>query len=263
MLTGPLDEPLAGSIIVHRIAAAQHLEVRSPPVGTRLDVGAVHLDVLGPPSAFHGTRSDPNNSSLVLRAVVDGVRIMLPGDAEVEAQQALLDSGADLRADVLKVPHHGSAYSDPAFLAAVHARLAVVSVGLHNDYGHPSPVLLTEMARLGVPLLRTDQDGDVAVVVQDGRLSSVVRGVRASTVGLGATRPRASPLPEVVPAGVLALGGDPLQQFALERVGVVALDGLHPRRPEVRARSPDLLQRRGGPLRVGVLDAGERFEQVA
>ena len=69
LFTGPLDEPAAGSVIVHRIAAAQHLQVRSPPVGTQLDVGAVHLDVLGPPSAFHGTRSDPNNSSLVLRAV--------------------------------------------------------------------------------------------------------------------------------------------------------------------------------------------------
>src|SRR5581483_6122009 len=109
-------------------------------------------------SAYHGTRSDPNNSSLVLRADVHGVRILLPGDAEIEAQDALLDAGVDLRADVLKVPHHGSAYSDPRFLAAVHAQLAVVSVGAHNDYGHPSPVLLADLARLGVPLLRTDQD---------------------------------------------------------------------------------------------------------
>ena len=69
--------------------------------------------MLGPRAAFHGTRSDPNNSSLVLRASIDGTRILLPGDAEVEAQQALLDAGTDLRADVLKVPHHGSAYFVP------------------------------------------------------------------------------------------------------------------------------------------------------
>ena len=135
----------------------------------------MHLDVLGPAVAAHGTRSDPNNSSLVLRAQVGGVRMLLPGDAEVEAQRELLDAGADLRADVLKVPHHGSAYSDPRFLAAVHARSAVISVGLHNDYGHPSPLLLAELARLGVPVLRTDRDGDVAVAAVDGRLARRAR----------------------------------------------------------------------------------------
>jgi competence protein ComEC len=189
LLTGPLGDPESGAEIVDRTAAAQGLSVLTPPVGTHMDVGAVHLDVLGPPSAFHGTRSDPNNSSLVVRATVGGVRIMLPGDAEIEAQQALLASGTDLRADVLKVPHHGSAYSDPKFLAAVHASLAVVSVGLHNDYGHPSPVLLGELARLGVPLFRTDHDGDVAVVGSHGHLTAVMHGAAASTVGAGAPHP--------------------------------------------------------------------------
>lgn len=191
ILTGPLDDPLTGSVIVHRFAAAHGLALQTPPVGTHLDVGAVHLDVLGPPASTHGTRSDPNNSSLVMRAVVNGIRIMLPGDAEIESQSRLLDSGADLRADVLKVPHHGSAYSDPGFLAAVHARVAVVSVGLHNDYGHPSPILLTEMARLGVPLLRTDRDGDVAVAGSPGQVTTVVHGVAASRVAAARAGPSA------------------------------------------------------------------------
>jgi competence protein ComEC len=111
---------------------------------------------------------------------VGGVRILLTGDAEIEEQQALLDSGADLRADVLKVPHHGSAYSDERFLAAVHAQVAVISVGAGNDYGQPSPHLLSMLAQLGVPVRRTDQDGDVAVCGVPGRLSVVVHGVRAS-----------------------------------------------------------------------------------
>ena len=185
ILTGPLAEPASGAAIVHAVAAPRRLAVLNPPVGTHLDVGTVHLDVLAPPYAFRGTRSDPNNSSLVLRAEVNGVRILLPGDAEIEAQRRLLDSGADLRADVLKVAHHGSAYFDPAFVAAVHAQVAVVSVGRHNDYGHPSPLLLRAMARLGVPLFRTDRDGDVAVVGGPGRLTVVVHGSAASTVGLG------------------------------------------------------------------------------
>ncbi len=191
LLTGPLDEPAAGSAIVHAIAARAGLAVQTPPVGTHLDVGGVALDVLGPVGAFHGTRSDPNNSSLVLRAEVRGVRLLLSGDAEVEAQRSMVESGADLRADVLKVAHHGSAYFDPDYLSAVHASIAVISVGLHNDYGHPSPVLLGALARLGVPAFRTDRDGDIAVAGRPGELTAVVHGVAASTVGLG--RPRARP----------------------------------------------------------------------
>jgi competence protein ComEC len=188
LVTGPLDDPVAGSVIVHRIAALDHLAIQSPAVGTVLHIGDVRLDVLGPPFAYHGTRSDPNNSSLALRATVAGVRVLLPGDEEVEAQRELLAAGADLRADVLKVPHHGSAYFDQRFLAAVHASVAVVSVGAHNDYGHPSPLLLSALARLGVPLLRTDRNGDVAFTGPPGQLQAVARGRAQSTVGLSAPR---------------------------------------------------------------------------
>jgi competence protein ComEC len=201
LLASPLADPESGLQIVDAVTVPRGLPVLSPPVGSHLDVGRVHLDVLGPAASFHGTRSDPNNSSLVLRAEVGGVRILLPGDAEIEAQRALLASGTDLRADVLKIPHHGSAYSDPAFLAAVHASLGIVSVGLHNDYGHPSPVLLSEMARLGVPLLRTDRDGDVAVVSRGGRLGAVVHGAAASTVGLGRPAARSGARPPASAAG--------------------------------------------------------------
>ncbi|MFN2518616.1 MAG: ComEC/Rec2 family competence protein [Jatrophihabitantaceae bacterium] len=187
VFTGPLAEPASGLHMVQAALAPHELRASTPVVGQSFDVGRIHLDVLSPVVAFHGTRSDPNNSSLVLRATIDGTRLLLSGDAEIDAQRSLLDSGVDLRADVLKVPHHGSAYSDPAFLAAVHARVGVISVGQHNDYGHPSPMLLTQLARLGVPVRRTDRDGDVAVVSQHGSISTVVRGVRASTVGLGAS----------------------------------------------------------------------------
>ncbi len=186
VLAGPLPDPASGVRLVQATLDAHGLPPPSTPaVGQQFDIGSLHLDVLGPAAAFHNTRSDPNNSSLVLRATIGGERILLPGDAEIEAQQALLASGIDLRADVLKVPHHGSAYSDPAFLAAVRARVAVISVGRHNDYGHPSPLLLTELSRLGVPVRRTDRDGDVAVVADRGSLSVTVRGARQSAVASG------------------------------------------------------------------------------
>jgi hypothetical protein len=113
-----------------------------------------------------------------MKATIGATRILLPGDAELDAQDDLLASGVDLRADILKVPHHGSAYSDPAFLQAVHAQLALVSVGRDNDYGHPSPLLIAEMARLGVPVRRTDQDGDIAVLRDGSRLVPVVHSTR-------------------------------------------------------------------------------------
>jgi competence protein ComEC len=143
----------------------------------------VRLDFLAPLAPFRGTRSDPNNSSVIIKATVSGERILLPGDAEIDAQQSLLNSGADLSADVLKVPHHGSAYSDPRFLAAVHAKVGIISVGAGNDYGMPSPLLLHELATLDLPVRRTDRDGDVAVVYSGGRLSTVARGTRASSLG--------------------------------------------------------------------------------
>lgn len=180
VVAGPSPDPSTGLDLARRQTTRLHRVIRAPAAGSRLVAGDVTLDVLGPAATFHGTRSDPNNSSLVLRATVRGVRILLPGDAEVEAQRALERSGTDLRADVLKVPHHGSAYSDPAFLGAAHARVAVVSVGVDNDYGHPSPVLLRELTQLGLPLLRTDRDGDVAVTATDGNISTVVHGVSAS-----------------------------------------------------------------------------------
>nr|BFE65452.1 ComEC/Rec2 family competence protein [Dactylosporangium thailandense] len=135
------------------------------PAGSALTVGAVRIDVLGPVRPVTGTRSDPNNNSLVLAVSAGGFRILLTGDAETEEQLSLL--GLDLHADVLKVAHHGSAYQAPEFLAAVRPRVALVSVGVGNDYGHPNPSLMAMLARDGIRVMRTDQLGDVAVV-RDG-----------------------------------------------------------------------------------------------
>lgn len=221
VLAGPLDDPESGLDLVTDQLGARGLTPAPIRPGLVLDVGDIHLESLAPPIAFHGTRSDPNNSSLVLRATVAGRRILLPGDVEIEAQQSMLAAGVDVRADVLKVPHHGSAYVDPDFLAAVHAQVGVISVGLHNDYGHPSPILLRHLARLGVPARRTDRDGDVAVTARGGALATVVRGTRASTVGL----PRWSPacaqvaraafaLPAAVSPGNARMGAWPPAQSA-------------------------------------------------
>jgi competence protein ComEC len=136
------------------------------------------LTVLGPPSRITGTRSDANNNSLVLRVSLHGVTILLAGDAEGEEQAAVLEAygPANVRADVLKVAHHGSAYQDPAFLGAVAPWVALVSVGAGNRYGHPNPGVLTSLGRAGARVLRTDVDGDVAALATDTGLAVAVRG---------------------------------------------------------------------------------------
>ncbi len=130
-------------------------------------VGTARVEVLGPPAgwALVGTEGGRNDQSVVLR-IAEGDRVaLLTGDAEVAAQHWLLANTTDLRASLLKVPHHGAATSDPAFLAAVAPDVALVSVGRDNDYGHPAPDLLGWLADLDVEMRRTDQDGTVTVAV--------------------------------------------------------------------------------------------------
>jgi len=112
-----------------------------------------------------------NDDSLVLRLRYQERAVLLPGDAEKEAEREMLsESGQDsLRAEVLKIGHHGSRNSTtPEFLAAVKPRLAIISVGEDNPYGHPNAELLERLARAGVRVLRTDRDGAVHILM-DGR----------------------------------------------------------------------------------------------
>ena len=97
------------------------------------------------------------------------------GDEEDGSQSRLLRETGGVRADVLKVAHHGSARQDPDLVRATGARLAVISVGVDNDYGHPAPSLMALLRDAGARVARTDRDGDVAVVV-DGVLRVAGRG---------------------------------------------------------------------------------------
>jgi competence protein ComEC len=123
-----------------------------------------------PPPGPGAEGSAANNASVVLLVEVAGVRILLTGDAEPEAQAALARAVPGLRVDVLKVPHHGSRFQDIDWLLGLDARVALVSVGEDNGYGHPAPGLLDALASPGTVIRRTDVAGDVAVLVDDGRL---------------------------------------------------------------------------------------------
>lgn len=169
-------EPAGGRAAV--IAAAGRVPLHVIHPGWSYAVGGLRLTAIGPFEALHGTNSDPNNNSLVLLARLRGETVLLPGDAETEEQDELLShlGVAAVRADVLKVAHHGSAYQEPRFLDAVDPAVALVSVGKNNDYGHPNASLIARLARGGARVLRTDQSGDLAAVVTGHGLAVVARG---------------------------------------------------------------------------------------
>lgn len=113
--------------------------------------------------------SEENNSSIVGRVLVPGLSLLMTGDIEPEGQQAILAAGGDVRATVLKVPHHGSSRQDPAFLKATGARIALIEVGKDNTYGHPAAKTLRTLEGLGMQVMRTDQQGAVAVGMSGGK----------------------------------------------------------------------------------------------
>ena len=156
-------------------AGAAGVPVQRASLGEQRAVGGLRWSVVAPGRAFRGTSSDPNNSSLVLRLTVGPTSVLLTGDVEPEAQRDLLARGVDVRADVLKVPHHGSDHQDPAFLAAVGARVALTSVGADNTYGHPSARTLGQLTGAGAVSFRTDLDGDIALVHRGAVLRAVGR----------------------------------------------------------------------------------------
>ncbi|MEW6193096.1 MAG: DNA internalization-related competence protein ComEC/Rec2 [Bacillota bacterium] len=144
----------------------------------RLDP-AVRIAVLAP---FPPLGRDPaafNDASLVLQASYKGKRFLFAGDVEEEGQHRLLQYGAELRSDVLKVPHHGSAKFLPAFFEAVRPGYAVISVGARNRFGQPAPVAIQKLERLGTRVYRTDRDGAV-VFETDGAKFEIRTGRKAA-----------------------------------------------------------------------------------
>jgi competence protein ComEC len=114
--------------------------------------------------------ADQNDSSIVMRVTTGGLRIILGGDVEEAGQSNALATVPDLSAEVLLVPHHGSAHQSQDFLAGVHESVALVSVGKDNDYGHPAARTITAVVGAGAQVYRTDQNGAIAVAGEGDHL---------------------------------------------------------------------------------------------
>jgi len=170
-------------------AKAKYTEVKR---GDRIPLGNLTLEVLSP-SRIRPT-GDMNNNSLVLRLDYGSVGFLFEGDAQAEAESALLAAGLARPATVLKVGHHGSrSSSTPAFLAAVHPQIGVYSAGAGNSYGHPHPQTIANLKAVGTEIHGTDQEGSV-VITTDGNTYQVTSSKAAG--------PRAPPEPVQPPAVV-------------------------------------------------------------
>ncbi len=170
-----LPEPELTASFAMRELRDHHIPTFVSSFPQHIVIGSLDITCLWPSRIIRGQGSDPNNASIVLLIKTLGHTIVMSGDVEPAAQQALVSQfGSGLHADVLKVPHHGSPHQDAQFAAAVHPRDAIISVGLNNDYGHPAQSTIAMYQALGATVWRTDRQGAVAVVWDGHHL-----GVRA------------------------------------------------------------------------------------
>jgi competence protein ComEC len=125
----------------------------------------VTLEVLSPSMPFLAdTGDDVNENSIVVMLRADGFRELFMGDAGEASEARLLAAGIDLHADAVKVGHHGSRYaSTVGFVAAAHPRIAIISVGRHNTFGHPAEATIEAWRHTGADVLRTDRCGAVTL----------------------------------------------------------------------------------------------------
>lgn len=134
--------------------------------GVNLDIPDLTGIFLAPNNSSY---EELNNYSAVLKVTYGKISFLFEGDAEDISEAEMLKNGQDLKATVLKVGHHGSQSSTTSkFLQAVSPQLAIISVGIDNDYGHPTPTVLDRLAKAGVEVYRTDQTGTVVVTTDGG-----------------------------------------------------------------------------------------------
>lgn len=145
------------------LVAEKGVEVIYVNGNSDLRVGSLLIDLLYPLQAMQGREvENVNNSSISLRVIFGEQKIFFSGDLEEEGEEELMKSGVRLNAEVYKAAHHGSKTSSTEeFLAAIGAKIAVISCGLNNQFKHPAAETLDKLWRAGATVYRTDLDGDI------------------------------------------------------------------------------------------------------
>lgn len=160
-------------------AESQSTGLTVPEVGDTYNLGSAEVEILGV-----NATDDTNESSIILMVTYGETKFLFTGDAEYEAEQAVLATGADLSCDVLKVGHHGSDSSTSyMWLNAIMPEYAVISVGEDNSYRHPTYAVLSRLRDAEVVTYRTDLNGDV-FAYSDGKTVTMSVTREASEEGV-------------------------------------------------------------------------------
>lgn len=192
-----------------RLLQARGVTLAQSIIDRTIEIGdGATLRFLGPPSPWlTNTRSDVNANSVVVLLSWRGRTALFTGDAEPETERWLLARApqglAALPAELLKVAHHGGRFSSTAaFLQAVRPRIAVISSGAGNDYGHPTAEALGRLTEIGARVLRTDQLGDITLRSRDGQAWQLE--TRTATAPLAAAPAAPSTLVRTAPSAPAA-----------------------------------------------------------
>lgn len=137
------------------------VDVTEAEPGDRYTLGGAEFTILGPIGEFNST----NNISVVCRVDYGKCRFLFMGDAEKQAENAFIQNGTDLRADFIKLGHHGSrSSSQDIFLKTVNPVYAAISCGVSNRYGHPHAETLQVLKKMNITYYRTDLNGTIRVI---------------------------------------------------------------------------------------------------
>lgn len=156
--------------------AEKEMKISSFAPGDQFTLGEAEFTALGPTKTY----DDANNNSIVLKMVYGKTSFLFTGDMETKAEEDILNNGADVSAQVLKVGHHGSSTSSGInFLKKVSPEYAVISVEENNSYGHPHKEILQRLSNLRVQTLRTDECGTI-IFTSDGETLTVNQDIKPS-----------------------------------------------------------------------------------
>jgi competence protein ComEC len=146
--------------------AAKGLKITAPVPGTEIKLNSATAKIIAPNGSDY---KDLNDSSVVIKLTFGNNSFMLMGDAEAVSEKQILAKGLDIKADLLKVGHHGSSSStSQEFLNAVNPKYAVISVAKGNDYEHPHKPTMDKLKAKGIKVYRTDELGTI-VATSDGK----------------------------------------------------------------------------------------------
>lgn len=175
LLSGAVHESSRYQALLEEIRR-QHTSVLIADPSQDIDIGdGLYLDVLWPHDLLGKKPKNPNDPSVVIKALYGNQSILLSGDIGIDAEAALIASGVDVKSTILKVPHHSSrTSSSTGLLVAVQPELAIVSYGANNSFGHPHEDVVSRYAEHGISLLHAHEGNSIHLELDGSNASYVV-----------------------------------------------------------------------------------------